>query len=82
MMMISGVVSGLHGAYAGLAPRSLLPVFFQSRPDQVAKSERVDRPDIEEYYRVRFVEVSPGGVSQPRAGPRSPIDRYLEIAAL
>lgn len=80
--MISGVSSGFYGGYTGLAPRSLLPAVFQSRPDQVAKSERVDRPDIQEYYRVRFEEASRGGVSRPLVGSRSPIDRYLEIAAL
>jgi hypothetical protein len=80
--MISGVVSGIPGGYAGLASRSLLPALFQSRLDQVAKSERVDRPDIEEYYRVRFDKVSLGSVLPPLVGPRTPVERYLEIAAL
>ncbi len=80
--MISGLSSSYTGGYAGLVSRGLVPALFASRLDPIAKTERVDRPDIEEYYRVRFDNVSLGGVSPPVLGPRNPIDRYLEIAAL
>lgn len=80
--MISSVSSSFYSGYTGIASRSLLPALVQSRPDQVAKSDRVDRADIEEYYRVRFNEVSLGSVLPPSVGPRNPVERYLEIAAL
>ena len=80
--MVSGLYSSYSGGYTGLVSRTIMPSFYSGRLDPIAKTERVDRPDIEEYYRVRFEEVSLSGVSRPLAGPRSPIDRYLEIASL
>ena len=80
--MISGSSIGGIGAGAGFVARGPLPAVLPSRPDPVARAERVDRPDIEEYYRVRFGEVSPGGTSPTSSGRRGPIERYLEIAAL
>jgi len=80
--MISSLYGSSSGGYVGLASRTLLPALFASRLDPIAKTERVDRPDIQEYYRVRFDEVSLSGASRPLVGPRSQIDRYLEIAAL
>jgi len=80
--MVSGLYSSYSGGYMGLVSRTLVPALYASRLDPIARTERVDRPDIEEYYRVRFEDVSLGGASRPLAGPRSPIDRYLEIAAL
>jgi hypothetical protein len=82
MSMISALYGNNSGGYAGLTPRTLLPSLFASRLDPIARTERIDRPDIQEYYRVRFDQVSLAGVSRPLVGPRSPIDRYLEIAAL
>ena len=80
--MVSGLYSSYSGGYGGLVSRTLVPTLYAGRLDPVAKTGQIDRPDIEEYYRVRFEEVSLGGVSRPLAGPRSPIDRYLEIASL
>ena len=68
--MISGLSSSYTGGYAGLVSRGLVPALFASRLDPIAKTERVDRPDIEEYYRVRFEDVSLGGASRPLAGPQ------------
>jgi hypothetical protein len=80
--MISGLYGSYSAGYAGLASRTLLPALFASRLEPIARTERVDRPDIQEYYRVRFDQVSLAGVSRSLVGSRSPIDRYLEIAAL
>lgn len=80
--MISGVSSVISGGYTSLSARSLVLALTQNRPDRVNESERVDRPEIEEYYRVRFDTVSLGGVAPQSARPRTPIERYLEIAAL
>ena len=80
--MISGSSVGGIGSGHGFVSRGPLPALLPSRPDPVARSERVDRPDIEEYYRVRFGEVSPADTSPTSSGRRSPIERYLEIAAL
>lgn len=80
MIAISSI--GGVGAGAGFVARGPLSAFLPNRPDPVARSERVDRPDVEEYYRVRFSEVSLAAASPSSSGRRSPIERYLEIAAL
>ena len=80
--MVTGVVSSSVGVHVGLLPRGVPALLAAGRPDPVARSQRVDRPDIEEYYRVRFSEVSLGAPSPPASGRRGPIESYLEIAAL
>ena len=80
--MISGSSIGSIGFGPGFVSRGPLPALLPSRPDPLARSERVDRPDVEEYYRVRFDEVSLGGALPTSSGRRTPIERYLEIAAL
>ena len=80
-MIPSSSIGGV-GAGAGFVVRGPLPALLPNRPDPLARSERVDRPEIEEYYRVRLGEASPGGTSPTSSGRRGPIERYLEIAAL
>ncbi len=75
-------VSSIGSISAGFVARGPLPAILPTRPDPPARSERVDRPDVEEYYRVRFSEVSLGAASPSSSGRRSPVERYLEIAAL
>lgn len=70
------------GINAGFVARGPFPALLPNRPDPLARSERVDRPDVEEYYRVRFSEVKLGAATPSSSGRRSPIERYLEIAAL
>lgn len=80
--MISSLLISQHSRFAGPVSRSLVPPLFASRLDPIADTERIDRPDIEEYYRVRFDDVSLGGPPLSNTRARSPIELYLEVAAL